>query len=339
MFRRLKGHLRFRIIVIAVGSVCLGFCIGFVVAQSRSRQPTAATASNLRINGNRFTSPLLLGDVSNDQSSPQLESLNKEIQGIIARAQDNGSITVASVFYRELGDGNQINVNGDEKYYPASLTKVPLMMAYYKASESDPSLLDIRGKLEFQQDYNANQEIKPAKYPISGQEYTINELIEMMIKYSDNIGFQLMIDGAETKDTLKEMYTDFQLTYFYDQGQVNIVTPRDYSRFLRALYNATYLNIDNSEKALQLMSESDFKDGIVAGVPNSVVVSHKYGLSTNRDSAGAVTQRQLHDCGVVYRTKQPYVLCVMTKSTAELPKIESVIKDLSAAVYANTEKK
>lgn len=330
-------YSRFFKVAVVLLSLALGFYLGFLIF---SRPSINATSSkSLRIGGNQFTSPLLLGDVENNKDSTELSDLSKQVQSIISKAQSDGSLASASVYYRTLQGGEQINVNGDEKYFPASLTKVPLMMAYLKMGESDPNLLTTRGEIQFNQDYNAGQEIKPEQAPVSGREYTINDLLKMMIESSDNDSFNLLINKPGAQDELKQLFADFQLYYPFDDRVSNIITPRDFSRFLRVLYNATYLSVNDSELALSLMSKSEFRDGIVAGVPNGVVVAHKFGLNTDVGTSGTVAlSRQLHDCGIVYYPARPYVLCIMTKSTADLPKIEAVIKKISSTIYDATTK-
>jgi hypothetical protein len=64
-----------------------------------------------------------------------------------------------------------------------------------------------------------------------------------------------------------------------------------------------------SEKALDLLTTTDFGEGIVADLPSGTVVAHKFG---ERGYAGS-TVRQLHDCGIVYHDHSPYLLCVMTR--------------------------
>jgi hypothetical protein len=43
------------------------------------------------------------------------------------------------------------------------------------------------------------------------------------------------------------------------------------------LFNASYLNRENSEKVLNLLTKTDFKDGLVAGVNDkNIAISHKF---------------------------------------------------------------
>ena len=69
-----------------------------------------------------------------------------------------------------------------------------------------------------------------------------------------------------------------------------------------ALYNAKYLNLEYSNLLLDYLSGTPFKDRIVDGVPEGVMVSHKIGTSAN-DST-------FSDCGIVYAPNRHYLLCV-----------------------------
>jgi hypothetical protein len=90
---------------------------------------------------------------------------------------------------------------------------------------------------------------------------------------------------------------------------------------------------------MELLTETKFKQGLVAGVPAGVRVAHKFGLFSVLDpvTVGQVNSRQLHDCGIVYKKNDPYLLCVMTKSNADLPTITGFIKNISETVYSGME--
>lgn len=154
-----------------------------------------------------------------------------------------------------------------------------------------------------------------------------------MIMYSDNNAMELLINTID-KNSLqalyKKIYDVFGINYS-DQNE-EFITAKSYSYFFRILYNATYLNRQNSEYALQLLSKSDFKDGLVAGLPTNIVVAHKFGERALLTPKGEVSVRELHDCGIVYYPLNPYVICVMTKGK-EFKDLSRIIKDISAAVY------
>ena len=106
---------------------------------------------------------------------------------------------------------------------------------------------------------------------------------------------------------------------------------KTYAYFFRILYNATYLGHTYSEKALELLNNREFPDGIVAGVPENIPVAHKFGERTVESPEGIVTTEELHDCGIVYYPSKPYILCVMTKGT-DIASLKEIIKTISKTV-------
>ena len=152
-----------------------------------------------------------------------------------------------------------------------------------------------------------------------------------------------MRQGLQRKGSRPSVYTDFNLA---NPDTVNdyTITARQYSIFLRILYNATYLDEVDSEKALSLMSQSTFVDGMVAGVPSGVTVAQKYGERIDTDSSDNAAAVELHNCGIVYDQPSPFVLCVMTKAPIQTgvdveKQSAGVIKDITRLVYnyINTE--
>jgi beta-lactamase class A len=102
---------------------------------------------------------------------------------------------------------------------------------------------------------------------------------------------------------------------------------KTYSSFFRILYNGTYLSQDNSERLLTVLSRSAFSQGLSAGLPQDITVAHKFGEADSPDGT-----KQLHDCGIVYKPRQPYLICVMTKGN-NFPALAKVIGHISETVY------
>jgi len=263
------------------------------------------------------------------------------LQSTISQDQNAGDVTEASVYFSDFTTGRWASVNGNDKYYPASLGKVPIMMAYYAMAENTSSILDEENAYPVgMPDQNVQQEIPPANAITPGQEYTNEQLIEYMIKYSDNDAAEVLT--ALTTPTelqgVQSVYSDLQipLDSTIVASSSDIMTPSQYAILFKTLYNATYLSRDDSERALKLMTQTTFTQGIVAGVPSSTVVSHKYGLASYT-SGGVPYQWELHDCGIIYAPGHPYLLCVMTKGTTSLAAQEKTIADISAAAYQEVE--
>ncbi len=323
-----------KVILLVSVSAVIGVGIGWVI-WGKDEVPAAKA---LRLGGYDLISPLLVCNVEPQDLEDSMKELRDGLNRKMTEAKEKGQITSAAVYMRLKG-GQELEINGEEKFSPASLRKVPLLMALYKTVEKQPDILNTT-KIEVTgKDQNGAQEIKPAEAIESGKTYLLNELVEKMIKYSDNNSASLLVSLVGS-DALPDLFNKLQIPFtkfdkdFTNATNQDSVRARDIGLFFRVLFNATYLNSDLSEKIMQLLTEVDYKNGLVAGVPSGTKVAHKFGLWSISNSNGQVVERELHDCGVVYHPNSPYILCVMTKSKAEIPQIESFIKDVSAEVYA-----
>ena len=102
------------------------------------------------------------------------------------------------------------------------------------------------------------------------------------------------------------------------------------SLFMESLFNATYLNIRQSEFAVDLLSKSTFSDGIVKGIPvGKLLIAHKFG------EAGTDTNKELHETALLYIEDRPYLITVMTRGQAnvEYSKLATVIQEISRTIY------
>lgn len=310
----------------------IAFAVGWYLPSPSIIQP-----QSLRLGGYQFINPLLVCNINNSNVYSENNLLSRDLQSIIDTNVNDGNISKASVYFTDLASGAWANVYGNDMFYPSSLGKIPLMIAYYQESENDPTVLT--KELAYpvgSTDLNQMQDITPPEAIIPGQSYTVEQLIEYMIKYSDNNATALL-DANINPDTLNRVYGDLGIP---TEQNVNIdnadfITAHQISTMFRVLYNGTYLSRDDSEKALQLLSQVSFTQGLVAGVGSSTVVSHKLGLVGIAPN-GVTTEHELHDCGIVY-AKDPYLMCVMTRGSAPLPTLENIIAQLSKAAYQSVQ--
>lgn len=327
-------------IILLVGlliCVAIGFVGGWFVKYKTLQLDDAPTP--LRLGGFRFISPLLVCDTVTGIASEKLLPLKNQLEEKVQQAQQNNTIQITSIYYRDLKTGEEIAINNKEKFYPASLRKVPLVMALYKAVENNPDYL-VQTKVNLTgTDQNSQQEIMPKKFAETGKTYSLKELVENTIISSDNNSASALTTMAG-EESLVSLFEKLQVPFVVFNGDfINVdnrdfITAHDYSIFLRVLYNATYLNTDRSEELVELLTRVDYKNGLVAGVPEKILVAHKFGLLSEKDEkTNVVFSRQLHDCGIIYHPESPYILCVMTKSMAPIPEIGGFIQDISATVY------
>lgn len=320
-------------IIITSSVVLASFIIG-IIASPYILTSTNQTTKEIRKNFNyQFINPLLECENSNISQDPNLTSLKDSIQFIIDQEVDNNKITFGSVYYRDLNNGPWIGINEKEYFSPASLIKVPVMIAYFKEAETDPTILTKKITNSKTFDYS-QQNITPTQVLERDKEYTIEDLINRMIIYSDNAAYELLLDNIDNMKIYK-VYQDLDVDISKAQQDPNgdIITVRDYSSFFRILFNASYLNQETSEKALTILSKSQYYKGLVAGTPENITIAHKFGERQFLPSR----EKQLHDCGIVYLPGKPYLLCVMSRAK-DFNQAAGFIKQVSKTVYDQVSK-
>jgi beta-lactamase class A len=253
--------------------------------------------------------------------------LKSAIQNDINTETATGAVSQVSVYFRDLNSSLWVGINQDDDYYPASLLKVPVMIAYYKEAESDPSILN--QEIVYQTVSTGDPFVTPSNL-VPGEVYTVNQLINAMIVDSDNGATFTLLANIST-DNLNEVYANLGIPNPGDNSADYQISTRTYALFFRILYNATYLDPEYSNKALDLLSQTTFTQGLVSGVPVGTQVAHKYGEHV-LNSGNTVTGFELSDCGVVYYPAHPYLLCVMTSANT-VQDSENVIQQISATTY------
>jgi beta-lactamase class A len=208
---------------------------------------------------------------------------------------------------------------------------LPLAIAYFKWVEIDPSVFD--KELLFSEDLRNENEVyqfSPKLKVELGKAYKVAELIERMIVYSDNDAKTVLLANID-QDFLIKVYSDLGVVIPNADSPSDFMSAKEYSSFYRVLYNASYLNRSDSNKLLEILARADFKNGLLAGLPADVIVAHKFG---ERGFASPNNFKQLHDCGIIYHSKHPYILCVMTRGQ-DYDELAQVISGISKIVYEN----
>lgn len=316
-------------IALALITGCIGFLSGKYFERSGKIETpldTADKTKELRLGGYKLINPLL--ECDNFHPSKMLSSLelHKKVKSFIENAKSTGRASHISFYYRDLTNGPWIGIGEKEDFSPASLLKVPVMIAVFKKAENDPDFL--KKKIKYNEDLNKGiiPNIKDSVLKI-GNSYSVEELINFMIVHSDNNARHLLFQNIE-QTFITRVFTDIGIDMTYFDDSKDFMSVKTYSSFFRILYNATYLNKENSEKALQILTNSSFRQGLPAKLPDNVLVAHKFGERGYTNSE----IKQLHDCGIVYKGNSPYLICVMTKGT-NTRELSNIIAELSSLVY------
>ncbi|MDQ5950064.1 MAG: beta-lactamase class, partial [Patescibacteria group bacterium] len=240
--------------------------------------------------------------------------------------EQKNNVNDISVYVRDLNNGPVIGVDQNFSFAPASLLKVPMLIAYLKWSEDNPKILEEKFEFKKKIDVGYTQQFAPAVPLEEGKTYTAQELLESMIKYSDNQALVLLFERLPRKYQ-EDLYVLLGVDPKLITDPNARLTTKQYSVFFRILFNSSFLSQKNSEYALKLLSETSFTDGLRSVIPTGITVSHKFGERKTKDGL-----QQFHDCGIVYYPKHPQLVCVMTKGGSVDDLIKS-IREVSGFVY------
>jgi len=250
---------------------------------------------------------IIEGDKKNEGDSEKLvfdfENKTKDLSGVYG------------LYIIDLDTNTHMGVYKKESFKAASLIKLPVMAAMLQEAEF--------GNLDLNEEYELKE---TDKTPGSGSLYdenegyvvTYGELVELMGKESDNTAFTISVNflGEEKIEKVQEQF-GMTSTSIDD----NSTTPADIASFFQKIYESEVLTKPNSDRIISYLTDTVYENWLTAGVPEDVVVSHKY---------GAIPQT-VNDVGIVYAEK-PYIVVILSKGVTA-KEADKVFPELSNGIY------
>jgi beta-lactamase class A len=229
-----------------------------------------------------------------------------------------------SIYYENINTGANISVGKELRLFPASLSKLVQAILIVKKVET--------GQLKWDQELaltepDISSESGELYKTIGAKKLTVKYLLEELLINSDNTAQNVFRHHLDIQD-----YVSFQQTTGLEDlyNEKGFISAKEYTRILRVLYTSNYLEPENSEKILEWMSQSKFKDYLSSGIPNDIKFAHKYGEN--------ILYNIFADSGIVYIKDKPYMLTVIIKgkdSTLETRNwVVSLMKEISEKAYA-----
>lgn len=230
-------------------------------------------------------------------------------------SKTKGLSGVYGLYIIELDTNTHMGVYKKESFKAASLIKLPVMAAMLQETEF--------GNLDLNEEYVLKETDKTAG---SGSLYdedegyivTYGELVELMGKESDNTAFAISVDllGEEKIEKVQEQFGMTETSI-----EDNSTTPADIASFFQKIYESEILTKPNSDKIISYLTDTTYEEWLTVGVPEDVVVSHKY---------GAIPQT-VNDAGIVY-AEEPYIVVIVSKGVVA-KEADEVFPELSESIY------
>lgn len=295
--------------------------------EGQAEQPVSSSLVILRDTKKTLVRPLILADIETE--SPGYSTLKGQLSQTIRNFEQKGVITDASVYLKKLNDGSWMNINANETYLPGSLMKVAIMLYYLKQEELHAGTLGNEFYCEKPHQDFPKQEFE-GKSIVSGKRYKISELIQSMIVESDNLATNVLCQHLNA-NAYHQMFIDLGIPPDDINDLAYEISPKEFSKFLRVLYNASYVNEQLSEYGLALMTQSKFKEGLVKQLPSDLLIARKFG------ERGLNNVMDFSESGIVYDNKEPYLLTIMTRGS-NMKEQAGVISEISDEVFISLTK-
>src|ERR1041385_3737860 len=239
-------------------------------------------------------------------------------------AQKDKTISVALY---DFETGNEIFINADEAYHPASTFKVHVMMEVFHQVEQ--GLLALDETLPLVNSFTSiadgskyslleADDSETTLYHRPGQSESIRELTRLMIVRSSNLATNILIEKIGTKSV-----NDFVRTLSirgvtvlrgvedkaaFRRGMNNSATARGLTQTMKLIAEKKVVSEEASREMIAIMLGQEFNESIPRFLPQTVSVAHKTGWTDDFH----------HDSGIVYPEKRkPYALSIMTQGFPE----------------------
>lgn len=276
---------------------------------------------------------------STASSAASPNDLQKKIESLI---RESGAETVAVAYY-DLASGRELLINPDTNFHAASTMKVPVMIEIFRQAAAGRLSLDtgIPIKNDFTSivdgslySLTADSDSEQTLYGRIGQTETIRELMRLMITVSSNFAANLLIERVTPErvmDLMRSIGADnirvlrgVEDGKAFEKGLNNTTTARDLMIVFRRIAERRAVSEKASDEMIKIMLDQKFNEGIPAGLPKDVRVSHKTGSITKIN----------HDAAIVYPpNRKPYVLVVLTRGIEDEKRAHRLIAEISRAVY------
>lgn len=294
---------------LTVGLLLVVIVILIIISVTPSKN--SGSLSGVVINPSSLTDPLRQFYKADDLVI-NIQPLRNELDAITRKDQN------ISVYFEVLNTGANISINKDAEFFPSSLLKVPLIIAVTKKIEKGEWKWSTKLELT---EADKNKDFGKLWQEPTGAQFTIEELAKQLLTKSDNTAYFMLLNNLDPQELVKVQ----EYLGLYDFISDNLeISAKKYAPVLRSLFSATYLNIENSEKILEWMAESEFNNYLASGLPPAVRFSHKIGVQAEKNT--------YLDAGIVYLPNRPYMLIVMIKNL-DSSKADVAMRDISQKAY------
>lgn len=251
----------------------------------------------------------------------------------LIKAAENRGAECAFVV-KDLKEESEYTYRSEETIKSASLIKVFIMAEAMRRVQCGELSLDTEVEVKKSDivDFSVLLFLKP-------RAYTLEELMRLMIVYSDNTATNVLIDflGMENinacirglgfeKSLLQRKMMDFESA---KAGKENFTAPEEMAGFLERLYNGKLLGKDADDIMLDIMKGQADEMDMRLLLPDEIPIARKSG------ELGCLN----HEIAIVFGENTDYIFCYFSWNGADNNDTRQLMSDSSKIVYDYFENK
>lgn len=201
-----------------------------------------------------------------------------------------------------LDNNYSYGFNENDVFEPASLNKLPVMMAMY--IEAEKGNIDLESKYKL----NSSDRVEGAGSLYGkpdGYEISYRHLIRLMGKESDNTAFGIA-RNILGKEKIEGVIDEIGMKETVIFGEDQKTTPYDIGLFFKKLWQGNLIPDNYRDEILAYLTDTIYESWIPEGMPDNVSIAHKFGRE----------RHVVNDAGIVFADK-PFVLVIMSKGVVE----------------------
>ena len=252
-----------------------------------------------------------------------MNTISDNVREVFSNVKGNYSIA-----FKDINEKDLLSINSS-KVPAASTIKIYVMIEAY--NQINQEKLSLNDKITL----NDTMKVEGSgtlKNELAGSEYTIEDLIKLMMVQSDNTAANILIDKLgmdNVNKTIKSLgCVDTELNRkmmdmdALNNGIDNYTSVNDLSLTLNKLYNSECVNSNYDNIMLDIMKGHQLKSKIPNKLPEGTIVAHKSGEMNGIEN----------DAAIVYTDKGDYILCILTDSGTSNEQTIA-ISDISREIY------
>lgn len=261
---------------------------------------------------------------------------------LIKRISENEIAEVGLAAYN-FSTGEEILINPDLTFHPASAMKICVMMEVFHQARQGLFALDDRITVRNQfasivdgseYDLSIADDSETDLYNRLGQPLPIRDLARRMITDSSNLATNLLVKRVTPERItafMRELGADDLIVRrgvednkAFKLGINNSATARGFMNILVKLEKREIVSEQDSNEMIEILLGQKFNEMIPARLPGGVRVAHKTGW----------TGKFYHDVGIVYPPKRkPFVLAILTNGFENENDAHPFVASLAKTIY------